>query len=264
MKIVLASARYPRSLREGIDNAVRLIRQAGEQQGEIICFPEGYLPGLRGQGYEVEPYDHQAQTEALEEIRSAAQQCGIAVIMGMEWQTSLGIHVGSFVISEKGEVLGFQAKNQIAPEEEAYYVPDGVRRVFTVKDLTFGITICHEGWRYPETVRWAAVRGAQIVFHPQMTGSDTSGPTLTEWGHPASPYYEKAMLCRSIENHIYFASVNYALKYQDSATSLISPEGECMAYMPYGEEGLLIYDIDPSQATGFLAKRYKPELYQEG
>jgi len=26
--------------------------------------------------------------------------------------------------------------------------------------------ICHEGWRYPETVRWAVRRGAQVVFHP--------------------------------------------------------------------------------------------------
>jgi hypothetical protein len=26
----------------------------------------------------------------------------------------------------------------------------------------FGVAICHEGWRYPETVRWAARRGAQV------------------------------------------------------------------------------------------------------
>ena len=38
--------------------------------------------------------------------------------------------------------------------------------------MKFGVAICHEGWRYPETVRWAASRGARIVFHPQHTGSD--------------------------------------------------------------------------------------------
>jgi predicted amidohydrolase len=48
------------------------------------------------------------------------------------------------------------------------------------------VTICHEGWRYPEGVRWAARRGAQVVFHPQMTGSDRTGPTIERWGDPDS------------------------------------------------------------------------------
>ena len=43
-------------------------------------------------------------------------------------------------------------------------------------------------------------------------------------------YYEKAMMMRSRENTIYFASVNYALRFQESATSLIAPSGECQAY----------------------------------
>ena len=51
--------------------------------------------------------------------------------------------------------------------------------------------------------------GPKIVFHPQHTGSDQSGIRLTEWGAASSPYYEKAMIMRSIENTIYFASVNY-------------------------------------------------------
>ena len=125
----------------------------------------------------------------------------------------------------------------------------------------FGITICHEGWRYPEAVRWPAVRGASVVFHPQMTGSDRAGPTLQRWGDPDSPYYEKAMVARSIENTVYFASVNYAMRYQESATSLIGPEGELLAYVPYGEEQLLVQDLDLSRATGFCAKRFNPDYY---
>jgi len=48
--------------------------------------------------------------------------------------------------------------------------------------VKFGVAICHEGWRYPETVRWAAVRGAKIVFHPHHTGSDHEGVRPTQWG----------------------------------------------------------------------------------
>ena len=70
-------------------------------------------------------------------------------------------------------------------------------------------------------------------------------------------------MMRSIENTIYFASVNYAVRFQESATSLIAPSGACQAFLPYGEEGVLVQAIDVEEATGLLATRYAPERYQE-
>ena len=90
-----------------------------------------------------------------------------------------------------------------------------------------------------------------------------TGPSLTEWGAARGPYYEKAMMMRSIENTIYFASVNYALRSQESATSLVDPSGRCQAYLPYGQEGVLVHPINVEEATGLLAARYAPERYQE-
>jgi hypothetical protein len=92
--------------------------------------------------------------------------------------------------------------------------------------------------------------GAKIVFHLQRTGSDQKGVRLTEWGAAGGPYYEKAMIMRSVENLIYFASVNYAVRFQESATSLIAPSGQCQAYLPYGQEGVLVQAIKVEQATG--------------
>jgi predicted amidohydrolase len=167
------------------------------------------------------------------------------------------------VVNRDGTVQGFQTKNQLPLEEAPYYVTDGKRRLFEIDGVPFGITICHEGWRYPEATRWAAARGAKIVFHPQLTGSDSSGPTLTRWGAPENPYYEKAMLMRSIENTIYFASVNYAFAYPESASSVIGPEGDLLTYFPYGEAGLLVYDVGLDAATGLIASRYDAGLYPE-
>jgi predicted amidohydrolase len=199
----------------------------------------------------------------LAETCISAKENKIAVLLPMEWQTELGWHNLVQVISSEGEILGCQAKNQFPAGEEKYYVPDGKRRIFTIGDLTFGIAICHEGWRYPETVRWAAVRGAQVVFHPHFAGSNQKGEPIKEWGLPSSPYYEKAMIARSVENSIYFASVNCAFKYPHAATSIISPWGELVAHAPYGEEHLLIEELDLSEATGYFAKRYKPNLYPD-
>ena len=222
------------------------------------------MPGLRGCDFSVPAPDQHRQREALESVRAAAARHGVATVIGMEWEAAAGLHNVAFVVSRAGDVAGYQTKNQIPLEEEPFYVPGGQRRLFEVDGVPFGIAICHEGWRYPESVRWAATRGARLVFHPQLTGSDRGGKIIDHWGDADSPYYEKAMVARSVENTIYFASVNYAMRYQDSATSLIGPEGECLAYVPYGQEQLLIHDVDLSRATGLCARRFNPALYPSG
>ena len=110
-------------------------------------------------------------------------------------------------------------------------------------------------------MRWAAVRGAKIVFHPQLTGSDRLGVALTHFGSASAPYYEKAMQLRSIENTIYFASVNYAMRFQESATALIEPNGNVQGFLPYGQEGVLVEEIDLEKATGLIARRLAVERY---
>ena len=261
MRIGLAAVRNSPAVEERLQTVARCLEEARARGVAIVCYPETYIPGLRGQDFPVPPPDQRRQQAALEEIRAAARRHGVAAVVGMEWETGAGLHNAAFVVARDGDVVGYQAKNQIPVEEEPYYVPDGRRRLFAVDGVPFGITICHEGWRYPEAVRWSAVRGAQLVFHPQLTGSDRAGPTLERWGDPESPYYEKAMVARSVENTIYFASVNYAMRYQDSATSLIDPDGACLAYVPYGQERLLVHDLDLSRATGFCARRFNPAFY---
>jgi predicted amidohydrolase len=181
----------------------------------------------------------------------------------MERSTAAGRQIVAVVVDAQGQIQGYQTKNQLDPSEDQFYVPGTTRQLFEIDGLKFGVAICHEGWRYPETVRWAAARGAKIVFHPHHTGSDQTGVRPTQWGAYNGPYYEQAMLMRSRENTIYFASVNYALRYQESATSLIAPSGQCQAYLPYGQEGVLVQAIDVEEATGLLATRYAPERYGE-
>jgi predicted amidohydrolase len=263
MIIALASPSVASTLDDGLDRIKRLMSDASAQGAQIICFPEAYLPGLRGQDFEVLPFDEIDQERVLRTVAQWAKTCRVTTILCMERLTEAGRQIAAFVFDTGGEVLGYQTKNQLAPTEDPFYVPGTTRRLFEIDGIKFGIAICHEGWRYPETVRWAAVRGAKIVFHPQHTGSTQDGVLPTEWGAAGGPYYEKAMMMRSIENAIYFASVNYALPFPESATSLIAPSGQCQAYLPYGQEGLLVQAIDIEEATGLLATRYAPERYRE-
>lgn len=263
MKIALATPAVAATLDEGLAKVERLIAESSAQGAAVVCFPEAYLPGLRGQDFAVLPFEPPHQERVIERVAGWSRTYAISTIMGMERLTEAGRQVAAVVFDAQGRMLGCQTKNQLDPTEDQYYVPGTHRQLFEVGGLRFGVAICHEGWRYPETVRWAAVRGAKVVFHPHHTGSDHAGVRPPHWGAVSSPYYEKAMMLRGIENTIYFASVNYALRFQESATSLITPSGECQAYLPYGEEGVLVQAIDIDQATGLIATRYAPGRYQE-
>lgn len=263
MIIALASPSIASSVGEGLEKIKSLISEAADQGAEIVCFPEAYLPGLRGQDFHVLPFDQAEQERTLKIVAQWARTYAVATILGTERFTEAGRQIVSFVIDGQGQIQGYQTKNQLDPSEDLYYVPGNSRRLFEINRVKFGIAICHEGWRYPETVRWAAVRGAKIVFHPQHTGNDREGVRLRQWGAADGPYYEKAMMMRSRENTIYFGSVNYALRFQESATSLIAPSGECRAYLPYGQEGVLVQAINVGEATGLLATRYAPDRYQD-
>ena len=264
MIIALASPRAASSVDDALERIRRLVSDAASRDASVVCFPEAYLPGLRGLDFDVPPFDRGGQERAVEAVAEWARAAGIAVVLGVEWHADAGRQIAAVVIDAEGRVLGRQTKNQLDPTEEPHYVPGHTRRLFEIEGVTFGIANCHEGFRYPETVRWAAVRGAKVVFHPHCTGSDRSGPSLTAWGSADAPYYEKAMTCRALENTVYLAGVNYAFRYQESATCVIDPSGRCQAYLPYGTEGVLVQSIDPDAATGILASRYAPDRYGDG
>lgn len=130
--------------------------------------------------------------------------------------------------------------------------------MFQSGPLKFGVVICHEGWRYPETVRWAARRGAHVVFHPQANEAEVGGYVPSTYADSQNSFHEKAILCRAAENTCYFATANYASAGSPTTSAVARPDGTLLSYQPYGKEGLLFADLDLTTATGLLASRYKP------
>src|SRR6516164_5653355 len=70
MIIALASPSVASTLDEGLDKIKRFLSEASAQGAEIVCFPEAYLPGLRGQDFVVLPF---GQTEQERVLQSVAQ-----------------------------------------------------------------------------------------------------------------------------------------------------------------------------------------------
>ena len=257
MLIGLASPRPATSLEDGLEKIERLLARAAGQGAEIVCFPEAYLPGLRGQDFAVFPWDAAEQERALRAVSEMARRHSAAVILGMERITEAGRQIAAAVIDVQGRIQGWQTKNQLDPSEDPFYVPGDTRRLFEINGLKFGVAICHEGWRYPETVRWAARRGAHVVFHPHYGPAEPGAFRPDTFADPRNTFHEKAALCRAAENTCYFATVNCAGAGSPTTSAIIAPDGSVLAWQPYGVERLLVRDIDLAAATGLLAGRLK-------
>jgi len=255
IRIALANIRFPATPEESIALAAQAIDQASIEGARILCFPECFIPGYRGLGKTVPPPAAEFLERAWSVIAAAAARASITVVLGTERLVDGVLVATALVVDQDGSIAGFQDKVQIDPSEEGAYSPGSGRRVFRAGPLVFGVVICHEGWRYPETVRWAARRGAHVVFHPHFHEAELGSYRPAVFADPANTFHEKAALCRAAENTCYFATVNFASPGSPTTSAIVRPDGTLLSYQPYGQEGLLIADIDIATATGLLASR---------
>ncbi len=257
VRIALANIRFPANPDESVTLAEHVIAQAAAEGASIICFPECFIPGYRAPNRKIPPPDAAFLENAWKRVAAAAGRSNIALILGTERVVGETLLASALVVQNDGTVLGFQDKVQIDPSEEPIYTAGTGRQLFQTGPLKFGIAICHEGWRYPETVRWAARRGAQIVFHPHFHEAEPGSYVPSTFADPANSFHEKAALCRAAENTCYFATVNFASAGSPTTSAVVRPDGTLLSYQPYGKEGLLMADVDLDAATGLLAARCK-------
>lgn len=258
-RIALANLPFPATPEHSVRLAEAAVAEAGRERADVICFPECFVPGYRI-GKKVAPPDAVFLERAWSAIAAAAARADVGVVLGTERVVGERLLISALVINRDGTLAGFQDKVQLDPSEEAMFSPGSDRRVFQAGEVTFGIAICHEGFRYPETVRSAASHGAQIVFHPHFAEAEPESYRPSTYADPANSFHEKAALCRAAENTCFYATVNCASAGSPTTSAVVSPDGTLLCYQPYGQSGLLVADLDLTTATGLLAKRRRPAL----
>jgi predicted amidohydrolase len=258
VRIALANLPIPKTPADAVALAEEGILRAGRERADVVCFPECFVPGYRWPGRSIPPPDAAFLERAWATVAAAAKAAGVAAILGTERIVDGAPRISALVLGRDGAVLGWQDKVQLDPSEDAFYRPGTERAIFRVGPLSFGVVICHEGFRYPETVRWAARRGAQVVFHPHYGEAEPGAFRPTRFADPRNTFHETAALCRAAENTLFYATVNCASEGSATTSAVIRPDGSVQAWQPYGAPGLLVADLDLSLATGLLASRWKP------
>src|SRR4029078_6549319 len=95
------------TLDEGLDKIKRFLSEASAQGAEIVCFPEAYLPGLRGQDFDVLPFYQTQQERILRAVAQWARTYAVVTILGMERLTKAGRQIVAVVIDACGQIQGY-------------------------------------------------------------------------------------------------------------------------------------------------------------
>lgn len=257
IRIALANIEIPSGPEDSVERVLHALPEAARVGARIVCFPEAYVPGYPWGDRRPSLVSARFLDEAHARIARAAGENHIGVVLGTERQVGEKFRLTALVIGPDGTIAGFQDKVQLDPSEEARYEPGCERQVFEQDGVCFGVVICHEGFRYPETVRWAARRGAQLVFHPFYDEALPGAFQPTEFADPRNTFHEKTFLCRAAENGCFFAAVNCASPGSPATSVAVRPDGSVLRYQPYGQAGLLVCDIDTDEATGLFARRLR-------
>lgn len=245
LRVGVAQIPQTNDIQTNRDKIIDYLLLSGRKGVDILCFPEAQT-----QGYRVDIVEHDAPVlnSRLEEIhREVATLCGdlnMACILGTELPNPDGGKPfnTALVIDERGVIVGSHSKNVLTPLDAKAYTPGKGFEVFKLKNISCGIVICFEGFRFPWTTRTCVSKGAQIIFHPQ---NNTTRPGM-EWKRPI---HESMAVTRAAENTVFFISANISHKYNNCRSLIIAPNGQILKSSTLMKEQLIYSDIDLSKAT---------------
>ncbi len=257
VRIALANLPFPASPDASLEATCAAIDGAAAAGAALVCFPECFVPGYRALGAPVSPADPVWLGAAHERVAECAARAGITVVLGTERFIGDRLRITVLVVGPDGRPPGWQDKVQLDPSEDDLYEPGAGRTTFTVGELTFGVVICHEGFRYPETVRDVVRQGAQLVLHPHYSEPEPGSFRPEAYADPRTTFHEAAARCRAAENTCWYASANCAVEGSPTTSVVVRPDGSVLAWQPYGESGLLVADLDLDLATRAMALRLR-------
>src|SRR5262245_1856497 len=113
VRIGLATPPFPKSVEDAMEHVAAHVADAAKRGARLLCFPESYVPGMRGIDEPVAPHAPEKLRAALERAKSLAREHRVALILPMDRDRAGEIENVAMVISEFGEVLGYQTKNQL-------------------------------------------------------------------------------------------------------------------------------------------------------
>jgi N-carbamoylputrescine amidase len=262
-------------VREAVDAAVSLIREAAARGAQIVCLKELFNAPYFCKSAKSDRFDMAEPIPGPTTLamQTVAKDLGIVLIVPVFERQAKGVYRNSAaIIDADGSMLGVYRKMHIPDDplyyEKYYFTPGdaavdddagdiggaakhaGGFRVWRTRFANIGVLICWDQW-YPEAARITSLLGADILFYPTAIGwhpAEKAG-----FGSAQVDAWRTIQRSHAIANGVYVASPNRVGYEDEPGTEGIEFFGHSFIADPFGrllaeagaDPAILVATCDP-------------------
>lgn len=179
VKVAALQFSCSRDVQENINKAEKMVREAADNDANIILLPELFERQYFCQEKRYDYYDYALALEknpAVNRFKEVAKELGVVIPVSFYERDIDRLFNTVAMIDADGSVLGIYRKTHIPDDhfyqEKFYFTPgDTGFKVFDTRFGCIGVGICWDQW-FPETARCMAVQGAEMLLYPTAIGSE--------------------------------------------------------------------------------------------
>lgn len=179
VKVAALQFSCSRDVQENINKAEMMVREAADNDANIILLPELFERQYFCQEKRYDHYDYALPLEknpAVNRFKEVAKELGVVIPVSFYERDIDRLFNTVAMIDADGSVLGIYRKTHIPDDhfyqEKFYFTPgDTGFKVFDTRFGCIGVGICWDQW-FPETARCMAVQGAEMLLYPTAIGSE--------------------------------------------------------------------------------------------
>ncbi|NIH83834.1 carbon-nitrogen hydrolase family protein [Amycolatopsis granulosa] len=249
----LQSAGTPRDVEA---NLAELDRAAAGASADVLVTPELFVTG-----YDVGDLTGLAQLDLTARVADIAARHGVAIVAGLPSPGRDGrVRNDAVFVDDTGKLLARYSKAHLYGDLDSRFDPGGEPPAqVTYRGVRFAVMICFDV-EFPETVRTAALAGAEVVLVPTANMEPYLGVN------------DHLVWTRAWENQVFLAYVN-RIGAEDTTryvgrSRILAPDGRDLAQSGTGPD-LLRATIDTAEVSrarsdfSYLGSR-RPPLYRLG
>lgn len=141
--------------KEGIEKIGKLLKKIGNDETEIVCLPEQWLPNNQIKNYDQE----------FNDFKKIAKEYSMTIIPGAFYEKNQEkTSITAPIIGPEGEIIGKQEKIHPFDYEKNTVNPGMEAKNFDTA-CKFGVVICYD-MVFPDVANVMTKKGAKILFSP--------------------------------------------------------------------------------------------------
>lgn len=265
----------PCRMRENLDRISEFARQARRRKVEVLCFPEMCIHGFDYKETLRKIYnlsERAPEGPSTERLMEIAKENGMYILAGIsERGDGEFCYNTSIIVGPEGYIGKYRKVHMNS--ERWLYREAGQFPVFDLPFARIGVSICYDN-SFPECSRILAIKGAEIIFAPNCSGSLSKKVKLKPDAQVKRWSADKPMKlfpCRAKDNNVYFVFSNMIGGPHKfiGGSAIFDPKGDLMSSVKRYEEGIAVADLKAELLRELRAmptchlKRRRPGLYGE-